>query len=414
MKRKIDQYLLDWASTKQRKVLVVRGARQVGKTYSIRQLGSTFPYFLEVNFEKDKDVVKFFEGNLNPQTICEKLSAYYRMPIQSGKTLLFFDEIQVCQNAISALRYFYEDFPSIHVVAAGSLLEFAFEEIPSFGVGRLTSLFMYPLCFEEFIDAIGEAKLNRFIDESSADFPMDEVFHKRILEYLKTFLIIGGMPDVVKHYVEYRDLLLCQRLLDDILLTYKQDFSKYRKNAPVVRIQDVFESISFQSGNRFRYATIDATIKSTLFKDSLEMLVKSGLAYKIFNTSASGMPLGAQIKVDQFKVILFDVGAQQREQKNNIGEMLVSDDYPMVNKGSIAEVFVGLELIKVGNPHLPPALYYWQREARSSQAEVDYVLQIGDQIVPVEVKSGTKGQRLAPFGKTPLKAEKLPNCFGTG
>jgi len=392
MKRTIDDHLLTWKLDPRRKPLLIRGARQVGKTYSVRQFGRTFTHFVEVNFEKERQLAGLFNGSLEPKPICEKLAVYYRTPIQPENTLLFFDELQACPNAIRALRFFYEDYPELHLVAAGSLLEFALAEIPSHGVGRLSNLFMYPLSFEEFLIALGQEALVGLIHAATAAQPLDEIFHGRLLELLRIFLIIGGMPEVVRHYLEQRDILACQRLLDDIILTARDDFAKYRHRAPLVRLEEVFHAIALQTGNKFRFAGIDSTVKSTLYKDCLDMLTMAGLAHKIHHSAARGIPLGAQLKANMFKAILFDVGVHQRLQRNDISALLTSSRLNDINKGSIAEAFVGTELVKYAAPHLPPSLYYWHREAKSSNAEVDYILQKDGEVIPIEVKSGSKGQ----------------------
>lgn len=392
MKRIIDEYLLSWKSEPKRKPLVIRGARQVGKTYSVRQLGGRFDHFIEVNFEKDRRLALLFAGSLDPKNICEKLSAYYQIPVTPGNTLLFFDEIQVCPDAIRSLRFFYEDFPELHLIAAGSLLEFALSEIPSHGVGRLTNLFMYPLSFEEFLKASGYEELCELIHTATPLKPLDTVLHLKLLDLLRVFLIIGGMPEVVAHYLEERDITACQRILDDIILTMRDDFAKYRKRAPLGRLDEVLNAIPFQTGNKFKYATIDSNVKSAVYKDCLDMLLQAGLVEKINNTDARGIPLGAQIKPNMFKTILFDVGIHQRIQRNDITPFLMPQNDKDINRGGIAEAFVGTELVKYADPHVQSSLYYWHRELKSSNAEVDYVIQKGMEIIPLEVKSGTKGQ----------------------
>ena len=272
-----------------------------------------------------------------------------------------------------------------------TLLEFALSEIPSHGVGRLSNLFMYPLSFEEFLEALGHGALIQMIHGATPAQPIDDLFHQRLLDVLRIFLIIGGMPEVVLHYVEQRDILACQRLLDDIILTAKDDFAKYRKKAPLTRLDEVFHAIAFQTGNKFKYSTVDPAVKSTLYKDCLDMLAQAGLVYKIHHTSAQGIPLGAQVKPNMFKAILFDVGIQQRLQRNDVTAFLTASLSKDINRG-MAEAFAGTELIKYGPANLPPALYYWHREAKSSNAEVDYLLQKNGEILPIEVKSGTKGQ----------------------
>ena len=190
MKRDIEKNLLAWKKEDNRKVLLIRGARQVGKTYSARELGKTFKHYIEVNFEEERAVKQFFSGSLNPSAICQKLSVYYGIPIINGHTLLFFDEIQGCPEALSSLRFFYEKMPDLHVVAAGSLLEFAISEIPSHGVGRIRSLFMYPLSFNEFLRACKESGLIEMKSHANAENPLDDIFHQKLLDYVKIFYVI--------------------------------------------------------------------------------------------------------------------------------------------------------------------------------------------------------------------------------
>jgi predicted AAA+ superfamily ATPase len=392
MKRNIEARLLAWKHDAGRKVLLVRGTRQVGKTYSVRELGRTFPHFLEVNFEENPDIHVFFRDSLNPLRLCEKLSAYFSKPIIPGKTLLFFDEMQACPGSFGALRFFHEKMPGLHVVGAGSLLEFALAEIPSLGVGRLTSLFMYPLTFDEYLLAVGEESLLGVVEQSDAKRPVDEPFHRRLVDLVRSYQLTGGMPAVVKSYAEKRDLAECFKILDDLVTSLEDDFKKYRKRAPVARLAEVFRSIVLQAGGKFKYASVDSASSTHALKDALQLLVQAGLAHRVMHTHARGIPLGAQIEEKKFKVILFDVGVHQRLLGLDVPGHMTAGELELVNRGSLAEVFTGLELIGNHPSHVKPALYYWHREARGSNAEVDYVIQQGSEIVPVEVKAGTKGQ----------------------
>ncbi len=392
MKRKIDVYLDAWRISENRKPLLVRGARQVGKTYSVRNQGKKFEHYLEVNFEEEKDIRKIFEGSLNPAVIVEKLSAFYKVPVLPGKTLLFLDEIQSCPQAISSLRFFYEKKPEIHIIAAGSLLEFALESLPSLGVGRLASLFMYPMSFHEFLNSTGDEALAKAVSDADFNTPIEAAFHNRLIDRLRTFFIIGGMPEVVQNYIMNGDLLKCQNILDQLLTTFMDDFAKYKKRAPVARLEEVFRSISFQAGQKFKYSKVDPVVSSAVLKDALELLVKAGLAYKIHHSSAQGIPLGAQIDPRKFKVALFDTGMHQRLLGLDLSTIIVADDLNSINAGNIAEIFTALEILSYSNPETRNQLFYWHRESKSSNAEVDYILQKGRQIIPLEVKSGTKGQ----------------------
>ncbi len=212
LQRNIDRALLEWKKETLRKPLLVRGARQVRKSSSIRKLGESFHSFLEINFEEHKNVHSLFDGDLTPQTLCENLSILFDTEIVPGKTLLFFDEVQACIPAISSLRFFYEKMPDLHVIAAGSLLEFALAEIPSFGVGRIRSMYMYPLSFDEFLLGLGHKKLLQAKCKANAQNPLPTPIHANILDILKKFLIIGGMPEVVEKYVSHSGIRQCQRV----------------------------------------------------------------------------------------------------------------------------------------------------------------------------------------------------------
>jgi hypothetical protein len=397
MIRLIEKDLIEWKNDPAHKALLLRGARQVGKTYSIRNLGKTFPRFLEVNLEEEKRLHVIFEETLNPETICQRLSSYFATPIIPGETLLFFDEIQACPSALGTLRFFYEKMSDLHVVAAGSLLEFTLAEIPSQGVGRIHSLHMYPLSFSEFLSALGEDRMNQYIEKSQVTAPLDPLLHEKLVDYLKIYQMIGGLPEVVKSYVEKKDLHHCQSLLDDLLLTFRDDFAKYKKRAPVLRLREVFEGIVFQAGAKFKYSRIESSAAVPALKEALELLVQAGLAYKIYHTDARGVPLGAQIDPQKFKVILFDLGIHQRLAQLDLSDYILSRDFHAINKGHLAEIFTGLELIRYHSSSLPPQLYYWHRESKGSNAEVDYIVNVGEKILPIEVKAGTKGQMQSLF-----------------
>jgi len=391
--RKIDSALEEWMLDKKHKPLLLRGARQVGKSSAVRNLSKKFEYYIEINFEEAKEVRIVFENsNLTPQLLCEKLVSIYEIPIVEGKTLLFFDEIQSCIPAISSLRFFYEKMPGLHVIAAGSLLEFALEEIPSFGVGRIRSLFMYPFSFFEFLDATGNPYLLEAVKKSNLQNPLDEVLHNKVLYLLKLFLIIGGMPEVVATYVEEKDLLKCQTVLNELTVTLKNDFTKYRKKIPALQISAAFDSVVRQTGKKFVYTDKEQVYSAFQIKNSVELLLMAGLVIPAVHTSANGLPLGAGINPKFRKMMLLDTGIFQRLLGLQLSDILLSDDFDLVNKGNIAEMYVGLELLKAASCYEQTQLYYWQREENNSRAEVDYVIQQNETIVPIEVKSGKQGK----------------------
>ena len=391
LKRTVDDELVAWKKEKSRKVLLLRGARQVGKSSSVRNLAQRFEHFLEVNFEKEDKAHNLFAGDLNVKGICENLSVLFKTPIIPDRTLVFFDEIQSCPNAIRSLRFFYEDYPELHVIAAGSLLEFALEELPSFGVGRIRSIFMYPLSYREFLAACGENALWDKVCESSPEKPLFGPFHEKCLEYLKKFLITGGMPAVSADYVENGQILNCQNVLNDLIISLKSDFSKYRKRVPDLRISAAFDAAVNQSGGRFNYAKVEQ-LNYRQVKESLGLLQNAGLLIPVIHSSANALPLGGEVNFKKQKFLLPDTGIFQRLQGLELSDILLNNDISLINKGAIAEQFAGLELIKSSSCYLPDNLYFWSREKPQSNAEIDYVIQRNGKIIPIEVKSGGKGK----------------------
>ncbi|MDR2970609.1 MAG: ATP-binding protein [Bacteroidales bacterium] len=389
--RKIDNELLNWSKEKDHKPLLLRGARQVGKSSSVRKLAENFEYFVEINFERDTITHTFFDFDLIPQEICTKLSVHFNKPIIPNKTLLFFDEIQACPRAISALRFFYEDYPELHVIAAGSLLEFALEKLPSFGVGRIESIYMYPFSFQEFMTACGEELLWKEVCKSSPEKPLFNAFHESCMALLKKFLILGGMPAVVSKYVQNRDTLAAQKELSNLINSLKSDFSKYSQRVPELRISTAFKAVVDQAGKKFNYSKVEQ-YNLRQIKESIELLQKAGLVISVVHASANGIPLGAQINYKKQKFMLLDTGIFQRLLGLNLSDILFSNRFSAVNKGYIAEQMVGLELLKSAPTYDQEQLYYWHRESPKSTAEVDYVIQQGEKIIPIEVKSGASGK----------------------
>jgi len=391
--RIIDRYLDEWKNDDNHKPVLLRGARQCGKSSAVRNLAKKFDYFLEINFEEDKAARDMFENsNLTPQLLCEKLYAIYDVPIIAGKTLVFFDEIQACIPAISSLRFFYEKMPDLHVIAAGSLLEFSLEELPSFGVGRIRSLFMYPFSFAEFLEANGNSGLLKAINQANVEHPLDEAAHKRALYLLKLFMLTGGMPAVVAKYVNEKDLHQCQQALDDLIISLRDDFAKYKKRISAVQISAAFDSVIRQTGSKFVYVDKEQVYSAFQIKNAIELLIMAGLVIPVTHTSANGLPLGAGINPRYRKLFLLDTGIFQRLLGLQLSDILLNDDFDTVNKGGIAEMFVGLELLKSSSFYQQMQLFYWQREERNAHAEVDFVVQQAMNIVPIEVKSGKQGK----------------------
>ncbi|MBO4739122.1 MAG: ATP-binding protein [Bacteroidales bacterium] len=391
IEREVDIKLNEWSLSDKRMPLLIRGARQVGKTSSVRHLGERFKYFVEIDMNEHRELHELFSQMLTPQEICLQLSYAVNIPIEAGETLLFIDEIQSCPEAINKLRYFYEQYPELHLIAAGSLLEFVLADIPSFGVGRIRSLFMYPLNFEEFLHANGEDLLITAYQNASPEKPLSKIVHDKILQRFSSFILMGGMPRVVQEYVETKDLRKCQLVLNDLVVSYKDDFKKYRKRIPEERLATVLESVARQHSGRFVYSNVNDDLSLSQVKITLELLIKAGLVYPVVHSAVNGIPLGAETNERYQRMALFDTGILMRMLGLNLAELFVQGIENLTNKGSLAEVFVANELVKNSSCFEPPQLFCWHREKKDSQAEVDFVVQKGYDIIPIEVKSGTRG-----------------------
>lgn len=391
IERKIDSFLKEWKDSDDNMPLLIRGARQVGKTSSVRHLGKSFKHYVEIDLNEHRDLHALFSQMLTPQEICRQISYVVNKPIVAGETLLFIDEIQACPDAINKLRYFYEQYPELHVIAAGSLLEFVLADLPSFGVGRVRSLYMYPFSFEEFLHANGESMLVDAYRNACCVSPLSDVVHKRLCEWLKTFVLIGGMPKVVAKYVERQDVRICQRVLTDLVVSYQDDFKKYRKRIPEERLSMVWAAVARQHSGRFVYSNVNDNLSLAQVKLTLDLLVRAGLVYPVVHTSANGLPLGAETNERYQRMALFDTGVLLRILGANLSDIFVRGYVELINKGSLAEVFVATELMKTSPCYEPFRLFCWHRERKDSQAEVDFVVQKGMEVIPIEVKSGTSG-----------------------
>ena len=410
-KRHIDEQLREWKDAPRRKPLLIRGARQVGKSTAVRELGKTFKYFVEINLEKQPTLRDFFQGDINVKKTCEKLSGTLATPIIPGETLLFIDEIQTSKEAIMSLRYFKEDYPELHVIAAGSLLEFTLEELPSFAVGRIRSLYMYPFSFDEFLMAQGLDLTIDFKKKATHDAPLPLAAHAELINQLRSFYLVGGMPAAVMEWVETRSYIEVSHVHHDIIDTYQDDFSKYKKRVSPVMLRQVLRSVALQIGNKFVYAQAIPDTKSTAIKDALHLLSLAGLIHPVVHTAANGLPLGAEENPNYTKYLFFDLGIMQTMLDIPAAEILTSNEVDFVNKGAASEMFAGLEMIKYGDCFVKAESHYWERTGKKSQAEIDYVCAHNGRVLPVEVKASTQGgmQSLWIF----LREHKLHNAIRT-
>lgn len=387
MKRIIDYYLLHWKAYQLRKPLILRGARQIGKTFAVRQLGTTFESFVEVNFDERPDLKVIFAHNLQPLRIIQELSLQLGQSIIPGKTLLFFDEIQQVPQALAALRYFYEMMPELHVIAAGSLLDFAIAQ-HGLPVGRVQSLYMYPCSFLEYLVATGDALVVKEILQHDLQTPMFASVHEKILRSLGDYLALGGMPAVIQAWITTKESFDCQIIHQLIIDTYQQDFEKYARVQQIKYVEKVFRAVSLQLGQKFRFHQIEGEYRKRELAPALDLLVTAGLAYQVFYATGQGFPLGFQTNPLDYKVISLDPGLNQAQLKLNISQWFTHGSQEFINKGALVEAFVGQEFLKYSTARMKHDLYYWHKDSAPAQTKVDYVFAIQEQIVPVAVKSG--------------------------
>ncbi len=388
MKRLIDQDLRKWKESSGRKSLVLRGARQVGKTFSIRQLGRTYSDFYEINLEKRTELHSVFERNLDPIRILRDLSVDRGAPIRPGETLLFFDEIQACPQAILSLRYFYEDMRELHIVGAGSLLEFAIEQI-GIPVGRVQTLTVFPMSFAEFLVAKGQMLLLQTICEQTI---LSELVRDNAIRFLSEYFAIGGLPEIVGNWVSNEQPLEIKDKLTSTVDTYKQDFEKYAKKSQLKYLNLLLQHLPLQVGKKFKFQGIGEYRKREL-APCLELMEKAYIIHMIYHTSGQGIPLGAQADLERYKVILFDVAITQQLLGLDLKGWFLKPREEFVNQGELVESFIGQEMMAYSSPSTRNSLFYWQRQARGSEAEIDYLSTIKGKVIPIEVKAG-KGSTL--------------------
>lgn len=392
MRRKLENDLRIWSKSPKHKPLILRGARQVGKSFVVRQFArENFENLVEINFEKRPELKNIF-NSVDPQKIINKIQLSLSEKIIPSKTLLFLDEIQQCPEAIVALRYFYEEMPSLHVISAGSLLDFMLEsENISMPVGRVQYMYLYPLSFYEYLEANNKQGLLKWIRSMNLRDEYDASLDTLCNEELKTFFYLGGMPELVNDYVKGTNISELISLQHSILSSYRDDFGKYAKRAQLKYLEETLQGLPKLIAQKFIYSKINSDTKSTNIKDALNLLVKAKVAHKIKRANATGLPLEAGASDRHFKAIMLDVGLMQ----NLLGvsdEIMLSKDMHSIASGALAEQFVGQELLANAPCIEDRKLFYWEREDKSDAAEIDYLIAVGSKQIPVEVKAGHRGK----------------------
>lgn len=389
MKRDIYKQLLSWKLSSSRKPLVLKGARQVGKTYILKEFGKgeydNVAYF---NFEEDPDLNEIFSGRLSPEKIIDMLSIYHGSRISSDHTLIIFDEIQSSPETLTSLKYFCEVAPEYHIATAGSLLGVKVGQSAPFPVGKVNFLDMYPMSFSEFLDAVGKNQLRLFIDDKTDFNPVPKSFHAELTDLLKMYYFVGGMPEAVRQYAEDKDLNKVRNIQDDVLSAYTIDFSKYTTRSEAIRLSNIWASIPGQlarENKKFTFAQIEKNARAREYNESIQWLVDAGLVTKVNNIKTAKLPLSGY-QDNKFKLYLLDTGLLGAminvPQKAIIeGDRLFSE-----YNGAFVENYVAQEFVVHGRKDL----YYWSSK---NTAEVDFVVALENQILPLEVKAGISRQK---------------------
>jgi predicted AAA+ superfamily ATPase len=385
--------LTKWYATANRKPLVIRGARQVGKSYLVRQFAEQagIPLF-ELNLEKSTGLDSVFARMDASLIVRETELAIGRGGIEKNNGLLFLDEIQAVPQAIAALRYLYEDRPTLAVIAAGSLLEFALTRHNiSVPVGRIEYLHLGPLTFEEYLAALGEHAFLEYLRTWTAGQEPSAVAHERLLPHLRDFLLVGGMPEAVAAFIARRDAVEVGGIHRAILDTYRDDFAKYAVRDELALLRRVFDFVPLAVGRKFKSSHVNPAWKAADVRAALDMLALAGVIHRVHHSDAVGVPLGATIDERIFKPLFLDIGLMNEAcglTRLPLEKMMQAR---FVNEGPMAEQLVGQHLLFAADPSVRPSLCYWLREGRKSNAEVDYVVQVGSRVVPIEVKAGAGG-----------------------
>lgn len=381
MKRNALESLIRWKSSEDRKPMVLKGARQVGKTWLMKEFGrSAYDSFVYFNFDEEEELKSIFEANKNPQRIVELLSLIAGEKILPEKTLIIFDEIQECPPALNTLKYFKEKANDYHVIAAGSLLGTLLATPKSYPVGMVNLLDIYPLTFDEFLDAT-DPILYTYYESIQKEQDIEEIFHNRLLDAYNNYLIIGGMPECVSSWVKYKDPAKIREIQHELIEIYENDFSKHNGKVNSGRILMVFRSIVSQlakPNEKFIYGAVRQGARARDFEEAIEWLVSAGMLNRVYNVGKMEHPLTAFDKLDQFKLFLFDTGLLKYMAGIDNSAILLKTDYQF--KGPLTENYV-LQQLR-GQFEVEPRYY------ADKNSEIDFVLQYGTEIIPVEAKGG--------------------------
>lgn len=381
MKRTLYNDLINWKNAPNRKPLILQGARQVGKTWLMKSFGQNeFERVAYLNFESSERLKSMFSADFDIKRVISVIEIEVGYKIQPEKTLIIFDEIQEAQKGLTALKYFYEQAPQYYVMAAGSLLGVSLQRNTSFPVGKVDFLRMYPMSFFEFLENTGQGILKDHLTEKN--WLVVDVFHEKLVELLRLYYFIGGMPEAVDHYRQYEDINAVRAIQDKVLLGYENDFAKYAPIEIVPRIRLVWQTLISQlakDNRKFIFGQIRKGGRAKDFEAAINWLVDAGLVLKIQAVEKPVLPLNAYVNIDAFKLFLLDTGLLNAIAKVDAKILLEKNAILTEFKGALTEQFVAQQL------NINHTLYYWT--APNATAEVDFLLQRHNEIIPIEVKA---------------------------
>ncbi len=393
MKRTQSDYLKEWINRKTRKSLVIRGARQVGKTTLVRLLcEETGMRLIEVNMEDPQEFPLLLHQN-DPHKVFEAIALSRRISnIDPDRCVFFFDEAQHCPALVPFLRYCFERAPEYRVILTGSLLEFTLAaDNYSFPVGRVEFLYLGPMTFEEYLDGTGNHGAVQRLQQVRVDEPLDEALHNTFLNYLRNYLIVGGMPESINTFRETRSWLEVERVKQTIITTYQADFHKYAGKADIHLLNRILAAMPLELGKKVIYTRLAQGRRSEQVREALDLLELAKVIQRCYHSAGDGLPLAAQQKIKHFKLLFLDVGLIQSMLGISLAAVETTREINEIAKGSLAEQFIGQHLMYDRPLFEAPTLHYWERQVTHSTAEVDYLVPLADQVLPVEVKSGHKG-----------------------
>lgn len=402
MNRFLYNSLQDWLKSADRKPLVLRGARQVGKTWLIRTLAEqNQKKLIELNFERQPSLISLFNSN-DPKQMIKNISALFSgEPIDLDHSLLFLDEIQAAPELLAKLRWFAEEMPELPVVATGSLLEFVLKDHSfSMPVGRIQYQHLEPFSFEEFLLALDQKNLVDYLNHFEFELnpqnnlnhaTIPELIHENLMRFFREYLIVGGMPAVINSWVKNASWEKVGRVQQDLLATYRDDFSKYRGRFALERLEEILWAVPKMLGEKFVASRASRMAQTNTVKQILELFEKARLCHAVTSVSANGVPLGAEVKDKFFKEIFLDVGLCSAALGLNLHQLNQVEELILINSGGLAEQVVGQLLRTLFPSYIEPVLYYWTREESGKNSEIDYIMALDNRVIPIEVKAGATG-----------------------